>query len=230
MARSCPIHEYSTDRFANDAYRILKQFNKSSIGSTNFSPALIHLGLGAGKFTESLNTKSIVDLFSKQNTKPEVNHSWTQKQDDDDRDSELEQSDGDENPIVVEKPTVQGDFFQKFRQNQTTAEIPSNVESKSNSSTIKSFFSRYSSQELIEVSPSANESDDQFVTCSKCQKSILVWDVPEHDDFHFARDLQIEENQVQTATKPVKSNKRKAENSSSKNQTLDGFFTKKSKI
>jgi hypothetical protein len=48
--------------------------------------------------------------------------------------------------------------------------------------------------------------------------------MPEHEDFHYAHELQMEENKnISTVIKPIK---RKNE----KNQTLDAFLSKKSKI
>lgn len=223
IARSCPLNEYSIDRFANDAYRILKQFNKSPMNSNLYSPAIINLGISAGKFVESANTKSIVDLFSKQTTtKSETNTStennplnW----------QEIPEDENDE--PIIEKPistTNQGDFFRKFQQNEELNKTPSKpiaTASSSSSSTITSFFSRYKSNESL-----SNSSDDRYVTCSKCNKSILSWDMPEHEDFHYARQLQIEENQNQIQiAQASKSTKRKPDST----RTLDTFLTKKSK-
>jgi hypothetical protein len=221
IARSCPLNEYSIERFANDAYRILKQYNKSSSTSNVYSPAIINLGISAGKFLESVNTKSIADLFSKQSTKSETLTStgntvhWQ------------EIDDEDEEEIVLEKPTttalpIQGDFFRKFQKNDEQLKTPSKSETKSTSS-ITSFFSRYTTNENL-VNSLPDQSDDRYVTCSKCQKSILSWTMPEHEDFHYAHELQMEENKnISTVIKPIK---RKNE----KNQTLDAFLSKKSKI
>ncbi len=222
------MNEYSIDRFANDAYRILKQYNKSSTSSNVYSPAIINLGISAGKFLESVNTKSIADLFSKQSTKSENltstgNTIHWQEIDDEDEESEKEET-------VIEKSAttalpMQGDFFRKF---QEQLETPSKSESKSTSS-ITSFFSRYTTNENLSNSL-PDQSDDRYVTCSKCQKSILSWTMSEHEDFHYARELQMEENKnssiVSTIAKPSKPIKRKNE----KNQTLDEFLSKKSKI
>ena len=208
-ARSCPIHDYSIDRFANDAYRILKQFNKSSAGSTVYSPALINLGIGAGKFVDSANTKSIVDLFSKQVTKNETSSASNWLEDEEDEDEEENEPDllSVEKPSPVKPPVVQGDFFQKFKKTDSSTNVSSIAESKPASS-ITSFFSRYSSNETsAAASPSPLKCDDHYVTCPKCGKAILAWDTAEHEDFHFARELQMEENRsnliVPTVSKAV---------------------------
>ena len=230
--RSCPLNEYSIERFANDAYRILKQFNKSPSTSNAYSPAITYLGMSAGKFLEGVKTKSIADLFSKQSTKSETltstgNTIHWQEIDDEDEGSEKEE-------IVLEKPTttalpIQGDFFRKFQKSEEQLVTPSKSEVKPTSS-ITSFFSRYTTNENLS-NPSSDEFDDRYVTCPKCQKPILSWTMSEHEDFHYARELQMEENKrspivAPTITKPSKPIKRKIE----KNQTLDAFLNKKSKI
>ncbi len=218
IGRSCPLNEYSIDRFANDAYRIIKQYNKSSSTSNVYSPAIIHLGLGAGKFLESVNTKSIADLFSKQTTK---NETIVLTENTDNFQEEEEDSDSEE--VVIEKPTtttstVQGDFFRKFQKNEEYLKTPSKSEPKSTSS-ITSFFSRYTSNENLSNS-SPDKLDDRYVTCTKCNKSILSWNMAEHEDFHYAQELQMEENKNNSIVSTIKR----------KNQTLDAFLNKKPKI
>jgi len=224
IARSCPLTEYSIDRFANDAYRILKQYNKSSLTSNIYSPAIINLGMSAGKFLDNVNTKSITDLFSKKITKNETTIISTENTI---NWQEVEEEDSDNDDRIIEKPIttlpIQGDFFRKFQKPDEQLKTPSKSEAKSTSS-ITSFFSRYASNENLSNS-SPNKSDDRYITCSKCNKSILSWDMPEHEDFHYARELQMEENK-NTSIIP-KAIKRKTTN---QNQTLDSFLNKKSKI
>ncbi|XP_057304843.1 DNA polymerase eta-like [Hydractinia symbiolongicarpus] len=40
------------------------------------------------------------------------------------------------------------------------------------------------------VSPNCSGSIQDLSICEKCGKRVLVWDLPEHMDFHFAKDLQ----------------------------------------
>ena len=239
------MNEYSIDRFATDAYRILKQFNKSASTSTAYSPAIINLGIGAGKFLESSNTKSIVDLFSRQPVKTDASSSiespttWPEHDEEisDDEDTILEKA------TPVKPALAQGEFFQKFQKNaEPTKSLPSSA--TNSASAITSFFSRYSSHESTSsVSASPAKSDDRYVTCPKCNKAILAWETAEHDDFHFARELQLEENRNRPAAstsstvvapsivKASKSTKRKNETpQTSSNQTLDAFLNKKSKV
>ncbi len=45
--------------------------------------------------------------------------------------------------------------------------------------------------------PSGGENFDagDYIKCEKCEQNILVWEMPEHTDFHFAMDLQNETNE-----------------------------------
>jgi hypothetical protein len=238
IARSCPIHEYSTDRFASDAYRILKQFNRSSTMPNTYSPALIHLGIGAGKFLDYVQTKSIVDLFTKSTNKNDVPMSIESTIN---SMNTIDEIDHDENTldtiIPIEQPSNLrgGDFFDKFQRAESTSRELSTIERKPSSS-IASFFSRYTTHE---TNDSPLQVDEDYITCTKCHKSILAWNMSEHEDFHFARQLQMEENRSHsnvttsqhTNVKQSKISKRKNDTSStSNNRTLDAFLNKKPKI
>ncbi|CAF0845242.1 unnamed protein product [Rotaria sordida] len=230
ITRSCPINEYSIDRFANDTLRILKQYNKNSLTSNIFTPVIHHIGISAGKFLDNINTKSIADLFSKQTTKIETIISTENiincQEEEEEEDDNEEDNNTEEN--ILEKPTlpIQGDFFRKFQKSdeQTKIQLKSENKTTTSSSSITSFFSRYTSNENI-LNCSPNKIDDHYITCSKCHKSILIWNMPEHEDFHYAHELQIEENKTNSIIKSSKTIKRK-----NTNQTLDSFINKKSKI
>ncbi|XP_041644587.1 DNA polymerase eta [Cheilinus undulatus] len=38
--------------------------------------------------------------------------------------------------------------------------------------------------------PPPNVATEDLITCERCGKEVLVWDMPEHNDYHFALDLQ----------------------------------------
>ncbi|CAF3641958.1 unnamed protein product [Rotaria socialis] len=242
IARSCPINEYSIDRFANDTFRILKQFNKNPPSSNIYTPAIISFGIGAGKFLENANTKSIVDLFSKQTTKTETikpTENTTRCQEYEDYDDDDDDDGSSSEDKILQKSTVtvpiQGDFFRKFQKTDEQIKPRPKSETKTTSS-IVSFFSRYASNENIPIC-SPEKSSEYCTTCSKCQKSILVWNMPEHEDFHYAHELQMEENRSNSmiappppaTTKISKPVKRKNEKQKSNIQTLDSFVNKKPK-
>ncbi|CAF4691059.1 unnamed protein product [Rotaria sp. Silwood2] len=194
---------------------------------------IINLGISAGKFLDSVNTKSIADLFSKQTTKVETIRStentinW-QEEDGEEEDNNIEEK-------VLEKPittittlSIQGDFFRKFKKTDEQINTQLKSENKTTTSSITSFFSRYTTNENV-LNSSPNKIDDQYITCSKCHKSILMWNMPEHDDFHYAHELQMEENKTNSIIKTSKTIKRKTNKQKINNQTLDSFINKKTK-
>jgi len=123
---------------------------------------------------------------------------------------------------------MKGDFFRKFQKTDEPMKTPSKSEIKPTSS-ITSFFSRYTTNENILYS-SPDKSDDRYITCSKCNKSILTWDMPEHEDFHYAHDLQMEENKNNSITSTITKTSKIIKRKNDQNQTLDAFLNKKPKI
>jgi hypothetical protein len=84
-----------------------------------------------------------------------------------------------------------------------------------------------------------SSSTEDYLPCEKCGHQVSVWDMPEHQDYHFALDLQNSTNERQTDDFPRTSNKRKqtlppaGQSKRSKhsavtnNKVLDSFFTSK---
>lgn len=100
----------------------------------------------------------------------------------------------------------------------------------------------------VEVPAMMNlEENVDYVLCEKCNKRILVWDLPEHQDFHFALELQNESKKLlplggsASGNASNKTVKRKSSDGhgpsrpskklslgiSKPSQKLDRFFTKK---
>ncbi|VDI76571.1 DNA polymerase eta [Mytilus galloprovincialis] len=98
-------------------------------------------------------------------------------------------------------------------------------------SSLDNFFQQCTQEKTDNIK---NQSD--LTSCEKCGKEILVWELPEHMDFHFAQEIQkefreenIQSNKVsikrKSATSPAKPKKKlkKTENVN----TLTNFFSKK---
>ncbi|XP_052105521.1 DNA polymerase eta-like [Mytilus californianus] len=98
-------------------------------------------------------------------------------------------------------------------------------------SSLDTFFQQ-STQEKTE-NPK-NQSD--LTSCEKCGKEIIVWELPEHMDFHFAQEIQKEfrEENIQSNKFPIKrksvTSPTKPKNKLKKTEnvnTLTNFFSKK---
>lgn len=51
------------------------------------------------------------------------------------------------------------------------------------------------SEDQVEFDPEANHhpptvASEDLLMCERCGKGVLVWEMPEHTDYHFALDLQ----------------------------------------
>ncbi|MBN3283333.1 POLH polymerase, partial [Polyodon spathula] len=113
---------------------------------------------------------------------------------------------------------------------------------------------RVANEEHLESRSLDKASSEDLVWCERCGKNILVWDMPEHTDYHFALDLQSSFSSTSSgtsstnpsrtpstttaaaATAPPSRGKSKSKNtaapapkrlkSQGTNKTLDSFFKK----
>ncbi len=71
---------------------------------------------------------------------------------------------------------------------------------------------------------SANDSisADDFVICKKCGKRILAWELPEHNDFHFAQELQ--QNMNRSMINEAKSRTSPPKKKVKRNTNIRSFF------
>ena len=92
---------------------------------------------------------------------------------------------------------------------------------------------------VSEHSPS-NYSAEDYVKCEKCGKMVVVWEMPEHADYHFALELQKQVSQTPVAAssqtnstpkslpqKSTRGRKKKILTSGSKSPSVLNFFSKK---
>ncbi|XP_072266144.1 DNA polymerase eta [Pyxicephalus adspersus] len=127
---------------------------------------------------------------------------------------------------------------QRLTADQEKSEPLSNVNDGETSYKLSDDFVGSSSEEPAEEQPGHPKED--LINCEKCHQQILVWDFPEHMDYHFARELQdsfsipspstsrpnvTPQARPKTKTKnyPTPSAKRARSEGS---RTLDAFFKK----
>lgn len=139
--------------------------------------------------------------------------------------SELEPPDG----LIVDQDVLQSlpeDIRQEILQqrhlsisNVSTHDVQPSVSTKSESES---------------HGPLTTNCDDDYQRCDTCGRSILVWDLPEHMDFHFAQDLQktmtyttpTVTKRKHDSTSPAKNKKFKSKQASS-SKTIESFFGKR---
>lgn len=78
---------------------------------------------------------------------------------------------------------------------QETADVVSEQQAKPSSKFTSHQFTCEELREELNVDSelnhhSANVAREDLVNCERCGQEVLVWEMPEHDDYHFALDLQ----------------------------------------
>lgn len=113
----------------------------------------------------------------------------------------------------------------ELKQASNEAENVSNTSSVcKHKSTIQNLFVAGGSEH-----PNKGFTAEDFVLCNKCGKRILIWELPEHNDFHFAKDLSHDLNRsASSSNSPVakaKSPPRKKTKLAS--SSIENFFKSK---
>ncbi|KAL4237255.1 hypothetical protein ACF0H5_001974 [Mactra antiquata] len=92
VSRVCALTRYDASKMSDDAFSLVQQFNNSPSNQESWTPAILCLGLSAGKFTDiSITGITIGEMFAKSdtsmspsvlNTQPDSNHLlYTEKND-----------------------------------------------------------------------------------------------------------------------------------------------------
>ncbi|XP_040286766.1 DNA polymerase eta [Bufo bufo] len=197
LSRVCALSRYDAQKISSDAFILLKSFNKAGAQQAAWSPPLTLLQLSASKFSETAASGGdIASLLSKEapgTQKPQT--------------SQLSPS-----RIISPKklrdvgsrtPSTIHMLFQRAAEKKrdpageaACSESPSTPLSPGTQAVL-SESSHPCSPELSAAASSCSSSevqpptcDEDMVVCETCQQPILVWDLPEHNDYHFAQELQ----------------------------------------
>ncbi|CAN2387505.1 cellular response to UV-C [Pristimantis euphronides] len=204
LSRVCALTRYDAQKISSDAFILLKSFNKAGAHQAAWSPPLILLQLSASKFTETASSGSdIASFLSKESP-------GTQKlQSPPSRTPQKEQRDVGGRTCSTIRVLFQRAAEKKKEEageaacsasvstplpqcNQDAVSEPNPAPFLQSCSLETSDLPAKTSSlgELgeSEVRPARCEKD--MVICEKCRQPILVWDLPEHNDYHFAQELQ----------------------------------------
>ena len=176
-------------------------------GKKNFfvnlrTPAIFNLGVSASKFAETnkaSNSNQLLKYFSKK-SKSEVEEkenpneiSETSMSEPSSLNTSLEKLNSDEfenYTEISEKPTTSkmanSEHEVQVLENDEHNLIQNEVEVKKKVDDVKNkldFFGQFKNVEETKFD------DVDFVKCEKCGKKVLCWEMPEHEDFHFAKEL-----------------------------------------
>ncbi|KAM3930683.1 DNA polymerase eta [Leptodactylus fuscus] len=218
LSRVCALTRYDAQKISSDAFILLKSFNKAGAHQAAWSPPLTLLQLSASKFSETASSGGdIASLLSKEvpGTQKPQNSQVSPS-----RTPQKEQRDaGSRTPNTIQMLFQRVAEKKKEDAGEATCSVststplhPDNEEGVSDPSRTSFFQSCSLQSETSELPPVTAPSpeecagadtlscgssevqpapcDEDMVVCEKCQQPILVWDLPEHNDFHFAQELQ----------------------------------------
>jgi DNA polymerase eta len=107
-------------------------------------------------------------------------------------DTESEHEDEVSRPGTMSREETQDDEFEHVEddQNDDSVSLPPSAQDHSPQSYSKTL----DPSSRLRSHPSAEESADDRYVCSRCKKAMAEVERPEHEDFHFAQDLQNEQS------------------------------------
>lgn len=228
---------YNANFFVSLALESLNGYNKSK-NKEDWSPAIYTLGISAGKFVEMGKNKglnSIERFFSSKSETDQPCSSTNEDKNELDRtnenlilndESELSNTanSSEASGKTVNKMDIRNLLMNQGEKAKDEDESDLDVQDLDNDNDlvvvdekiekqkdkIDEFFRKNS-----EKVPNVCYDDIDYVVCEKCSKKILCWEMPEHEDYHFAQMISKEENQSnnkkrmadQTPTKELVQNK-----------------------
>ncbi|XP_069810528.1 DNA polymerase eta [Dendropsophus ebraccatus] len=251
LSRCCALTRYDAQKISGDAFVLLKSFNKAGAHQAAWSPPLTLLHLSASKFSETASSGGdIASLLSKEGPgtqrppKPQLSPKGTPEKEQrmpntiqmlfqrtaEKRREKAGESASSGSTAPLDRWDVVSD------PSQTTSPPSCSLQTSEppvkNSSPVGGSFSDC-------LGDASMPCEEDMVVCEKCGQPFLVWDLPEHNDYHFAQDLQASfsapsPDSLRTAmTPPAQRPKNKAKNMatprakrarSEGNHTLDAFF------
>jgi len=142
--------------------------------------------MSATKFTELNNEKSKLQNYfsSKAETKPIASTSYLQENSQADKHNN--ESPEEQQKSKQPKNDIKALFGKKAWLVNEEASCDSDVVVIEDSNEIAQTDTR--ENQIKEKLPVSNEYEE-FIECEKCKKKTLVWDMPEHNDYHFALEL-----------------------------------------
>uniref|UniRef100_I3IUX9 DNA polymerase eta n=1 Tax=Oreochromis niloticus TaxID=8128 RepID=I3IUX9_ORENI len=195
FSRCCALVRYEATKISSDTFAIIKSLNTAGNHQAAWTPPLSMLYLSASKFSDVSSAGGIAGFLSSDSTSTqpprEPKHVSPCKQ----------------------TGSIQS-FFQKAAEKQKqkpeNGQMPSPVDEEDTKDIVavaSGLESKVSSENASHESASEelrNELDidvesnhppptvasEDLMSCERCGQEVLAWEMPEHNDYHFALDLQ----------------------------------------
>ncbi|XP_073527721.1 DNA polymerase eta isoform X2 [Phyllobates terribilis] len=184
LSRCCALTRYDAQKLRSDAFIILKSFNKAGAHQAAWCPAITLLHLSASRFSDAASSGGdIVSLLNKEPCgKPlssQPSHCG--------RPHEAQQE------VERRTPSTIRSLFQRAAEKRKDAAggaACSVSPSAPSTDDVGSPPQLQTSEPSGEAPPGPCDMAEDTVVCETCRRSVLVWDLPEHNDYHFAQQLQ----------------------------------------
>uniref|UniRef100_A0A8C6UE85 DNA polymerase eta n=1 Tax=Neogobius melanostomus TaxID=47308 RepID=A0A8C6UE85_9GOBI len=203
FSRCCALVRYEASKISSDSFSIIKSLNTAGNQQETWTPPLTLLLISASKFNDAPSAGGIAGFLSSDVSATQDLFSTTQ--------STTQASFEVKNGTVLKRPGSIQSLFQKAAQKQkhqsslqaegeTGAGAVTQIASQDVLTTResqKSSNAGAANPKTLDID--AEENTDSIPTevdkedlckCDKCGKDILVWEMPEHKDYHFAMALQ----------------------------------------
>jgi hypothetical protein len=186
FSKTTSLSNYKSSYIKQKAFELLKTFNKSKTNDNKWTPPLLVLGISASKFIDfdcnqsKENNDNIFKYFSNTN-----NNKSAPKTEEQEEEQEQEQE---------QEATLNKSIDNEIEYIELNTDSNSEPVSFDQQPTTSNFNNKSPIQISTEISVEATiqYEDIDYVRCEKCFKMILSWEMPEHEDLHFAKEMSIQ--------------------------------------
>ncbi len=229
------LNGYDAEKMTRQAMALVGVLNEST-DQVMWKPKVVNLSIAATKFEEEdAQAGNIKNFFTMAKKKPQQQQEEEEGQSADKESEESEKEEDNEELVSVEElvPTLEGydESILELLPSKIRTEVSKRVERLRNEAAGEG------------TSSSSNVAAEERVGCEKCGKMVSPFELPEHLDFHMARELQVELSRevaraapvaaaARTSSTPTKAGKRKKNRihvdsrGSKKQRNIASFFKK----
>ncbi|XP_051771966.1 DNA polymerase eta isoform X1 [Ctenopharyngodon idella] len=250
FSRCCALARYDATKMTSDSLAIIKSLNTAGSHQEAWSPALTCLYLSASKFSDIPSSSSggiasflCSDASSTQSSTQTPKTQPTPKSPGAIR--SLFEKAAEKNKRRLEEASKDEDA------SPTPVENTSSRCSSQKATGISSFFQRKSLEKNLQVTNSLSDgngsmtedesccapaeasepsSSEDLHVCERCGKKVLVWEMPEHTDYHFALDLQKSFSSSVSSDSPVLAGAPQSSRGKSRTKTQSGPQAKRARV
>ncbi|XP_067242983.1 DNA polymerase eta isoform X2 [Chanodichthys erythropterus] len=251
FSRCCALARYDATKMTSDSLAIIKSLNTAGSHQEAWSPALTCLYLSASKFSEipssssggiasflcsdASSTQSLPSSTQTPKTQPTpkspgaIRSLFEKAAEKNKRRLEEACKDEDASPTPVENTSshcsaLRATGISSFFQRKTLEKKLTNSLSEGNGSMTEDESGRAPAE------ASEPSSSEDLHVCERCGQKVLVWEMPEHTDYHFALDLQKSFSSSVSSDGPVPAGAPQSSRGKSRAKTPSGPQAKRARV